>query len=88
LKERIREVPKQVSREKLQRAEEVEYWLDICRTTNPAHLGNFKLRYKLLDLLSTWLFRVITQITQKSELLTLFGAEVWDHAHFTWSSVL
>lgn len=76
MKERIREVPKQVSREKLQRAEEVEYWLDICRTTNPAHLGNFKLRYKLLDLLSTWLFRVITQITQKSELLTLFGAEV------------
>ena len=75
LKERIREVPNQVSREKLQRAEEVEYWLDIGRTTNPALPENCKLRCKLLDLLRTSHFRFIAQITQKSEILGYFGAK-------------
>lgn len=73
MKERIREVPKQVSRQKLQRAEEVEYWLDMCRITNPARLKNWKLRCKLLDLLRTSLFRVVTQITQKNEVSATSG---------------
>jgi hypothetical protein len=73
LKERIREVLKQASREKLQRAEEEEYWLAICRITNPARLENFMLRWKLLS--ENIALQLYYPDNQKSEILSYFRAE-------------